>query len=151
MNAFALGSGSAPSLPLDDPAAFKRKASPALPMGRVHAVHRRNSLMPSARRRLFLLVGCFALAALVGLLRIGHLGLVGSAPSQTSLADALLPPRGEITDRNGTALARTFPAYALCLSKWDRSATFISYITQGSCLNYLYFVLGFILKYSELD
>ena len=113
MNAFALGSGSAPSLPLDDPAAFKRKASPALPLGRVHAVHRRYSLLTSARLRLFLLVGCFALAALVGLLRIGHLGLVGSAPSQTSLADALLPPRGEITDRNGTALARTFPAYAL--------------------------------------
>ena len=29
------------------------------------------------------------------------------------MADALLPPRGEITDRNGVPLARAFPAYAL--------------------------------------
>src|SRR5690606_17797576 len=30
-----------------------------------------------------------------------------------SMADALLPSRGEITDRNGVPLARAFPAYAL--------------------------------------
>src|SRR3546814_17047126 len=29
------------------------------------------------------------------------------------MEDALLPPRGEITDRNGQPLARAFPAYAL--------------------------------------
>ncbi|HAL89715.1 MAG TPA: peptidoglycan glycosyltransferase, partial [Erythrobacter sp.] len=31
----------------------------------------------------------------------------------TSLEEALLPPRGEISDRNGVPLARAFPAYAL--------------------------------------
>ena len=37
----------------------------------------------------------------------------GEGARATSLADALLPPRGEITDRNGVPLARAFPAYAL--------------------------------------
>jgi cell division protein FtsI (penicillin-binding protein 3) len=34
-------------------------------------------------------------------------------PERTSLQEALLPPRGEITDRNGVPLARAFPAYSL--------------------------------------
>ncbi|MEM7780178.1 MAG: penicillin-binding protein 2 [Pseudomonadota bacterium] len=76
-------------------------------------MHRRYSLLSAARLRLFLLVACFVLAASVGVLRIGYLGIVGATPNTTNLADALLPPRGEITDRNGTPLARTFPAYAL--------------------------------------
>lgn len=94
-------------------ASFQRRTRPALPVGRVHAVHRRYSLLSAARLRLFLLVACFVLAASVGVLRIGYLGIVGATPNTTNLADALLPPRGEITDRNGTPLARTFPAYAL--------------------------------------
>ncbi len=69
--------------------------------------------LSSARLRLFVIVGAFVLIAAIALLRIGYLGFVGAPPSQTSLAEALLPPRGEITDRNGTPLARTFPAYAL--------------------------------------
>ena len=35
------------------------------------------------------------------------------------MADALLPPRGEITDRNGVPLARAFPAYALWFNPRD--------------------------------
>jgi cell division protein FtsI (penicillin-binding protein 3) len=58
-------------------------------------------------------MGCFVLVAAIALLRVGYLGFVGSAPTQPSLSEALLPPRGEITDRNGTPLARNFPAYAL--------------------------------------
>lgn len=113
MTAYALGPAPGTPFPAADTTPFQRKSGPALPAGRVHAVHRRYSLLSSARLRLFLLVGCFILAASVALLRIGYLGLVGASPTQTNLADALLPPRGEITDRNGTPLARTFPAYAL--------------------------------------
>jgi cell division protein FtsI (penicillin-binding protein 3) len=61
-----------------------------------------------------LLIGLVFLAiAAAALLRIAWLGVVQPAPDQRSMADALLPPRGEITDRNGVPLARAFPAYAL--------------------------------------
>ncbi|MHA7819174.1 MAG: peptidoglycan D,D-transpeptidase FtsI family protein [Erythrobacter sp.] len=73
----------------------------------------RYHLLTTARLRLFLLVGCFVLVAVIACMRIGYLGIAGAPQGQTSLAEALLPPRGEITDRNGTPLARTFPAYAL--------------------------------------
>ena len=41
------------------------------------------------------------------------MGLFEQAPGRQSMAEALLPPRGEITDRNGVALARAFPSYSL--------------------------------------
>ncbi len=85
----------------------------ARPAGRVHAARQRAEYLVTARSRLILLLGCFALVTAIALLRVGYLGLVGSAPTQPSLSEALLPPRGEITDRNGTPLARNFPAYAL--------------------------------------
>lgn len=116
MNAFALDAGFTPAFPGKAAAAtgsLKRDAGPAIPAGRVKLVHMRYGLLVTARIRLLVIVGAFALLALIALLRIGYLGFVGAAPSQTSLAEALLPPRGEITDRNGTPLARTFPAYAL--------------------------------------
>ena len=88
-------------------------AVPSIPAGRASSVNLRAQLLWTARFRvLWLLVG-FALIALIALLRIASLGLVGNAPERTSLQDALLPPRGEITDRNGAPLARAFPAYAL--------------------------------------
>jgi len=119
MNAYALDAGfdplfggSKPHNPAPEtPQSLEPR--PAIPAGRVQAVHMRYSLLVAARLRLFVIVGAFALIAAIALVRIGYLGFVGAAPSQTSLAEALLPPRGEITDRNGTALARTFPAYAL--------------------------------------
>jgi cell division protein FtsI (penicillin-binding protein 3) len=84
------------------------------------AVSCRTRLVDERRRALLhaqwrvLLVGlAFLLLAAVGLLRIAFIGLVQPAPLQRSMADALLPPRGEITDRNGVPLARAFPAYAL--------------------------------------
>ncbi|WP_255574001.1 penicillin-binding protein 2 [Erythrobacter sp. SCSIO 43205] len=85
----------------------------ARPAGRVQSARQRAEYLTTARQRLLLLLGCFALVAVIALLRVGYLGLVGSAPTQPSLSEALLPPRGEITDRNGTPLARNFPAYAL--------------------------------------
>ncbi len=87
--------------------------TPVIPAGRMGGAGLRAQLLWAARVRvLWLLVG-FALIALIALLRIASLGLVGQAPERTSLEDALLPPRGEITDRNGAPLARAFPAYAL--------------------------------------
>ncbi|WP_407876320.1 peptidoglycan D,D-transpeptidase FtsI family protein [Qipengyuania nanhaisediminis] len=73
----------------------------------------RYSLLVIARLRLFMVIGIFVLAAAVALVRIGYLGFAGAPQGQTTLEEALLPPRGEIADRNGAPLARTFPAYAL--------------------------------------
>lgn len=88
-------------------------ATPVIPAGRLPSVGLRSQLLWAARVRVLWLVGGFAALALIALLRIISLGLVGQAPTRTSLEDALLPPRGEITDRNGAPLARAFPAYAL--------------------------------------
>nr|WP_305959668.1 penicillin-binding protein 2 [Aurantiacibacter sp. 219JJ12-13]MDP5262879.1 penicillin-binding protein 2 [Aurantiacibacter sp. 219JJ12-13] len=55
----------------------------------------------------------FVLVAGTALVRIAWIGTAGPARAATSMAEALLPPRGEITDRNGVPLARAFPAYAL--------------------------------------
>src|SRR5690606_29270664 len=73
---------------------------------------RRKSLLV-ARLRVLALIAGFTLVALAALLRIAWIGLVDRAPEERTMAEALLPPRGEISDRNGTPLARAFPAYAL--------------------------------------
>lgn len=88
-------------------------AAPSLPAGRVQRVNLRARLLWTARFRVLWVVGGFALVALIALVRIASLAFAGQAPERTSLEDALLPPRGEITDRNGVPLARAFPAYAL--------------------------------------
>jgi cell division protein FtsI (penicillin-binding protein 3) len=88
-------------------------ALPSLPAGRIHLVQLRARLLWTARMRLLFIALAFAVVTLLALLRIVSLGLVGHAPERTSLQEALLPPRGEITDRNGAPLARAFPAYAL--------------------------------------
>ncbi|MFO6430328.1 peptidoglycan D,D-transpeptidase FtsI family protein [Erythrobacter sp. W302b] len=90
-----------------------RVATPVIPAGRLPSMGLRAQLLWTARVRVLWLLGGFSLVALIALLRIASLGLVGQAPQRTSLEDALLPPRGEITDRNGAPLARAFPAYAL--------------------------------------
>ncbi|RIV87847.1 peptidoglycan D,D-transpeptidase FtsI family protein [Aurantiacibacter zhengii] len=74
--------------------------------------HRRRALLV-ARLRLLLIALAFVLVAAAALVRITWIGTVEPGPTQRSMADALLPPRGEITDRNGVPLARAFPAYAL--------------------------------------
>lgn len=79
-------------------------------VGRVD--HRRRALLV-ARLRLLLIALVFVLVAAAALVRITWIGTVETAPTHRSMADALLPPRGEITDRNGIPLARAFPAYAL--------------------------------------
>ena len=87
--------------------------SMAMASGRVQLVTLRQRSLDLARWRVLWIVAGFALAAMVALMRISYLGMNGAEARSQTLADALLPPRGEITDRNGVPLARAFPAYAL--------------------------------------
>jgi cell division protein FtsI (penicillin-binding protein 3) len=88
-------------------------ATPVIPAGRLPGAGLRAQMLWSARLRVLWLLAGFGAVALIALLRIATLGLGGNAPQRTSLEEALLPPRGEITDRNGAPLARAFPAYAM--------------------------------------
>lgn len=88
-------------------------AVPTMPAGRVQRINLRAQLLWTARFRVLWVALGFVLVTLIALVRIASLALAGQAPERTSLEDALLPPRGEITDRNGVPLARAFPAYAL--------------------------------------
>jgi cell division protein FtsI (penicillin-binding protein 3) len=85
----------------------------SFPAGRVQCVNLRAQLLWTARFRVLWVVGVFALVTLIAMVRIVSLAFAGQVPERTSLQEALLPPRGEITDRNGVPLARAFPAYAL--------------------------------------
>ena len=85
----------------------------ALPTGRVQLVTFRKQSLVTARWRVLWVAMVFALVGFVAVLRMFQLGLSDRALTRTSLEEALLPSRGEITDRNGTPLARAFPAYAL--------------------------------------
>ncbi|OJW73871.1 MAG: peptidoglycan glycosyltransferase [Sphingomonadales bacterium 63-6] len=87
--------------------------STAITTGRVELVNTRQRSLFTARFRVLWVVALFALIAIVALMRIAYIGVVQPGPTRTSMAEALLPPRGEITDRNGVPLARAFPAYAL--------------------------------------
>lgn len=88
-------------------------SGPAIPAGRAQLVQQRFEMVLTARLRVLLIGFIFALVALLAVLRITWLGFAGSAPDRSSVSEQLLPPRGEITDRNGAPLARAFPAYAL--------------------------------------
>ncbi|ANY20013.1 Peptidoglycan synthase FtsI [Tsuneonella dongtanensis] len=85
----------------------------AIHSGRVQLVNLRQKSLSVARLRVLFVAVAFAALAVAAVLRIGYLGLTGSARATTSFEEALLPPRGEITDRNGEPLARAFPAFAL--------------------------------------
>lgn len=73
---------------------------------------RQRSLLEAKLRALWVML-LFGAIGVVALVRIVFLGIVEPAPRSGSLADALLPDRGEIVDRNGVPLARAFNAYAL--------------------------------------
>ena len=83
------------------------------PHVRVNLTSLRTSLVDDARLRVLWVAVIFAVVAAAAVLRIGYLGLSDRVTRTTSLEEALLPPRGELTDRNGVPLARAFPAYAL--------------------------------------
>jgi len=81
--------------------------------GRLHFASLRQSTLLTAKVRLAWVGVGFAFFALTAFIRIGQLGLGAQSPDQGLAADALIPPRAEITDRNGVPLARAFPAYSL--------------------------------------
>ncbi|MEL0211914.1 MAG: penicillin-binding protein 2, partial [Novosphingobium sp.] len=88
-------------------------ASAAIASGRVKLANIRQRSLVEAKVRVLVVALLFMFIGAAALIRIAHLGFFEDAPERRSLADALLPPRGEITDRNGVPLARAFPAYAL--------------------------------------
>ncbi|MEO9463587.1 MAG: penicillin-binding protein 2 [Marinomonas sp.] len=88
-------------------------ASAAIQAGKVQQVTDRRRSLTTARFRVLWVALAFALVGMVGVLRIFSFGFSDTGVSRTSLEEALLPERGEITDRNGQPLARVFPAYAL--------------------------------------
>ena len=87
--------------------------STALASGRVQLANVRQRSLLVARVRLLSVVVAIAFVALFCLGRIVVLGVVEPTPRIASMYESLLPSRGEIVDRNGVALARAFPAYAL--------------------------------------
>ncbi|MCW1381272.1 penicillin-binding protein 2 [Novosphingobium sp. KCTC 2891] len=88
-------------------------ASAAIASGRVQLANVRQRSLVTAKVRVLWVLLLFVFATLTAIVRIAQLGLFEDAPERRSMADALLPPRGEITDRNGIALARAFPSYSL--------------------------------------
>ena len=102
---------SAPFLPptLPQPKSTRRVYAPAETLQALRA-----RLLNSARQRVFFLALAVVALTLVALVQILWLGLDGAAPStRTGSGNALLPPRGEIVDRNGVPLAGAYPAYSL--------------------------------------
>lgn len=109
-----------------EPSAFLRGASGVLrgasgvsePIERAYAAPEtlpalRARLLNTARLRVRYLVPAFMAFALLAIVQIMWLGLDGSASSNRPNAGTLVPPRGEIVDRNGVPLAVSYPAYSL--------------------------------------
>ncbi len=87
--------------------------STAISSGRGELVNVRQRSLLMAKWRVLWVVAGFLLIALTAVLRLAFLGLFANAPTHQDMASALLPPRGDIVDRNGVPLARAFPAYSL--------------------------------------
>lgn len=66
-----------------------------------------------ARQRLAFIIMLFPVLALVILARLIDLAIVQGRPQTGAPAISAAPPRGDILDRNGVELARTFEAYAI--------------------------------------
>ncbi len=88
-------------------------ASAMITTGRVELANIRQKTLATAKDRVPVVVLLFVLVTLACFVRIAQLGIFEQGPRTANMADALLPPRGEIVDRNGVPLARAFPAYAL--------------------------------------
>ena len=105
MNAFAAPGGFAPAFPVE------ARFSP--PVKRVQLVTVRQVALLTAKQRVLWVALGFVFVAAMALLRVGIIGISDRALVTTPFDEALLPPRGEIVDRNGAPLARAFPAYSL--------------------------------------
>ena len=81
--------------------------------GPLRVANKRLESLLVARMRALLLMPAFGLIAVVALMRIASFGVLGAPDTPMSMEQRLLPPRGEITDRNGLPLARNYDAFAL--------------------------------------
>ncbi len=81
--------------------------------GRRQLVNVRQRTLLVAKWRMLWVLTLFGVIALCALVRIVLLGTFEPSRGPATMADALLPERGEIVDRNGVPLARAFNAYAL--------------------------------------
>ncbi|MCP5404555.1 MAG: penicillin-binding protein 2 [Novosphingobium sp.] len=82
--------------------------------GRHQLVNVRQRSLLVAKQRVLLVLLLFAVLAACALIRLAALGLFEPATGRSrAAAEALLPVRGDIVDRNGVPLARAFQAYAL--------------------------------------
>ena len=81
--------------------------------GPLRVANKRLEALLVARMRALLLMPAFGLVAVVALMRIATFGVLGAPDTPLSMEERLLPPRGEITDRNGLPLARNYDAFAL--------------------------------------
>lgn len=77
------------------------------------SMEQRQRALLVARAWVLAMLGVFALLGVTALAKILWIGVVEPPAARQSLADALLPDRGEITDRRGVTLARDLTAYAL--------------------------------------
>ena len=66
-------------------------------------------------QRLMLLMLLFAGVTAVVVLRLAYLQVFTDRSGAGELANPLIPPRADITDRNGVALARTIEAWSIGL------------------------------------
>jgi cell division protein FtsI (penicillin-binding protein 3) len=66
-----------------------------------------------ARQRLAFLIMLFPVLALIILGRLIFLSVIQGIPESEAKPISAAPPRGDIVDRNGVELARTFEAYAI--------------------------------------
>lgn len=87
--------------------------STTIATGRHQLVNVREQSLLVAKMRVLWVLALFTAIAVCALARIAFIGAFESLPNRGSMADALLPPRGEIVDRKGVPLARAFNAYAL--------------------------------------
>ena len=109
MNAYSATAFTAPA----GFAAFPVETRVAPPVRRVQLVTVRQVALLTAKQRVLWIASGFLFVAALALLRIAIVGLGDHALTTTPFDEALLPPRGEIVDRNGAPLARAFPAYSL--------------------------------------
>ncbi len=98
---------------------FLQRADARLPAaarpqaGRVNLMEMRLRLLLCAQKRIIWLILIFAALALVAMVQIAWFGIEGRGPARGPVSADLVPPRGEITDRNGAPLARGYPALSL--------------------------------------
>lgn len=108
MNAYSAHAFAAPA---GLASAFDIRVTP--PVKRVQLATARQVALLTAKQRVLWVAAGFLFIAALALLRIGFIGASDRALTATPFDEALLPPRGEIVDRNGAPLARAFPAYSL--------------------------------------